>query len=192
MDIPVALFEELRTACADAHRRCLLSGFNGNASVRMDSACCCITRSGAAKGDIRPADLAIVALADGRILEGSCPSSELEMHLEIYRRCPDARAIVHTHPRHLLALELRVGLEHLLQLPLFEADMLRARLAQAGWFPPGTRELAQAVAQAATFREAVWLSRHGLTCRASDLRTAVALSEELDHLAAIQLLSLPS
>lgn len=188
MASPQSIFEEMRAVCATAWRRGLLSGFNGNISVRMDSACC-VTRGGAAKGDLRPVDVAAVDIATGALLEGSTPSSELSMHLEIYRAREDALAVAHTHPRHLLALELRVPQEKFLDLPLFEADMLRKRLGFAPALPPGTRELALAVARAAETREAVWMSRHGLTCRAADLRTALALSEELDHLAAVQLLA---
>lgn len=188
MAIPHSIFEDMRAVCAAAWRRGLLSGFNGNVSVRMDSACC-VTRSGAAKGDLTPDDVAAVDIATGTTLEGATPSSELSMHLEIYRCRADARAVVHTHPRHLLALELRVPPERFLEMPLFEAQQLRRRLGQAPAVAPGTSELALAVAREAEHRDAVWMSRHGLVCHAADLKTALALSEELDHLAAVQLLA---
>lgn len=177
-------FEALREVCSLAWRRKLLSGFNGNVSARKGHTCC-ITRAGAAKGFLRPEDLALVDVERGTLLEGPPPSSELAVHLEIYARRPEALAVVHCHPRHLLALELRRGLEDFLALPFFEADMLRARLGFAPALPPGTRELAQAVGQAAAAHDAVWMSRHGLVCHGPDLLTALALAEELEHLAAI-------
>lgn len=184
----------IRQACRAAWQRGLLSGFNGNVSLRQGSAFH-ITCSGAAKGFLRPEDVALVSLqtpdhAPGQLLEGGRPSSEMPMHLAVYAAAPETCAIVHCHPRHLLALELKVGLEDFLCLPLFEADMLRARLAVAPALPPGSQALAEAVGEAARHAEAVWMSRHGLTCRAQTLLAAVALAEELDHLAAVQLLAL--
>lgn len=176
----------IRQACRAAWQRGLLSGFNGNVSLR-DGPQCHITCSGAAKGYLRPEDVAVLSL-QGQTLAGGRPSSEAQMHLAIYDAVPAANAIVHCHPRHLLALELKVGLEDFLCLPLFEADMLRARLAVVTALPPGGAELARAVGEAAVHADAVWMSRHGLTCHATDVRTAVALAEELDHMAAIQLL----
>ena len=188
-------FHALRQACRAAWQRGLLSGFNGNMSLR-DGDCCHITCSGAAKGFLRPLDLACVSLSGelrdyigpGSNGPGGRPSSEMPMHLAVYAAVPETRAIVHCHPRHLLALELRAGLEDFLCLPLFEADMLRARLAVVPALPPGSRELAEAVGEASRHADAVWMSRHGLTCRAETLLAAVALAEEMDHLAAVQLL----
>lgn len=179
-------YTALHETCRAAWQRGLLSGFNGNVSLRVGTHCH-ITCSGAAKGYLRPEDVAVLSL-QGETLSGGRPSSEAQMHLAIYDAVAATHAIVHCHPRHLLALELKVGLEDFLCLPLFEADMLRSRLAVVPALPPGGLELAQAVGQAAVHADAVWMSRHGLTCHAADVRTAVALAEELDHMAAIQLL----
>ena len=112
------------------------------------------------------------------------------MHLAVYAARPRCRAIVHVHPRHLLALSLRCPPEAMLRLPLFEADVWRARLGFAPALPPGGAELAQAVGRAAAERPAVWMAGHGLCCAGEDLTGALALAEELEHLAAVQLLTL--
>lgn len=189
MSIPHSVFEEMRHTCHRAWERGLLSGFNGNISVRNQGTCC-ITRSGAAKGDLLPQDVVMLDMATGTVLAGESPSSELPMHLAIYQGMPEVTALVHTHPRHLLALELRVSHDDFLRLPIFEAETLRQALGFAPALPPGGHELAKAVAKAQAKFPAVWLRQHGLVCRAHDLRTALALSEELDHLAAVQLLAL--
>lgn len=189
MSIPAEVFEEMRDVCRDAWARGLLSGFNGNVSRRLDERTCCITRSGAAKGFLHPADICAVDIASGKVLEGSKPSSELGMHLEIYRRCPATQGVVHTHPRHLLALSLRVEAADMLRMPLFEADAQRARMGFAAAFAPGTQELAEAVGVQAAAHEAVWMASHGLCCHGADLLTPLGLTEELDHLAAVQLLA---
>lgn len=189
MSIPQSVFEDMRHTCHRAWQRGLLSGFNGNISVRKQQSCC-ITRSGAAKGDLLPQDVVLVDVPSGTVLAGENPSSELPMHLAIYRAMPEVSALVHTHPRHLLALELKLPHKDFLRLPIFEADSLRQNLGFAPALAPGCEELAEAVCAAQQCHQAVWLSQHGLVCRAQDLRSALALSEELDHLAAIQLLSL--
>jgi L-fuculose-phosphate aldolase len=113
------------------------------------------------------------------------------MHLALYDAQPEAKAIAHTHPPHLLALSLRVPPETLLDLPLFEADLMAAELALAADHPPGTPALAEAVAEAVRGgRRAVFMVRHGLVCWGETLRQAVALSEELESLARIRLLAL--
>ena len=113
------------------------------------------------------------------------------MHLALYRSRSDIAAIVHAHPVRLLALSLRVAEQDFLRLPLFEAEMLRAGLAFVPALPPGTEELALATATAAAPPEvhAVWMQGHGLVCLGGTLTQALALAEELEHLAAIQLLT---
>ena len=150
----------------------------------------CITRSGAAKGRLTAADCCLMDAGTGGVLLGGPPSSESAMHLAVYAARPRCRAIVHVHPRHLLALSLRCPPEAMLRLPLFEADVWRARLGFAPALPPGGAELAQAVGRAAAERPAVWMAGHGLCCAGEDLTGALALAEELEHLAAMQLLTL--
>ena len=109
----------------------------------------------------------------------------------IYRSRPDCNAILHTHPRRLLALSLRLAGRHedFLRLPLFEADVWRAKLGFAPALPPGTTDLAEAVAEAAQGKDAVWMAGHGLCCLGRSLGDALCLAEELEHLAALQILA---
>ena len=190
------MVENLRSVCRDAWRQGLLSGCNGNASLRLPtphSDTVCLTRSGADKGRLTAEDCCLVSLADGATLHGGPASTESGMHLAVYRALPDCAAILHTHPRRLLALSLRLGgtMEDFLNLPLFEAGVWRARLGVAPALPPGTPELAQAVAEAARTSPAVWMAGHGLCSTGASLAEALCLTEELEHLAAIQLLSMP-
>ena len=167
----------------------MLSGFNGNVSLRLGDECL-VTCSGAAKGYLRAEDIVAVRIADAShdtLLRR--PSSELGMHLALYRTRSDIAAIVHTHPGRLLALSLGVAEGDFLRLPLFEAESLRAGLAFVPALPPGTDTLALTTADAATRQEirAIWLQGHGLVCLGGTLIQALALAEELEHLAAVQL-----
>lgn len=208
MPVPEALcrcVEELRAVCRDAWQEGLLSGCNGNASLRLEpgGGLLCMTRTGAAKGRLTAADICLLDAATGRCLANGPASSEAAMHFALYAARPGCGAVLHTHPRRLLALSLVLGdrgegPDVLLRLPLYEADVWRARLAVAPALQPGTQELADAVAAAAAKLPpeavktggAVWMEGHGLCAFAPNLAAALTLSEELEHLAAVQLLSL--
>ena len=195
-DIPAALCDVLLSCCREAWRTGGLLGFNGNASVRLPDDTMLITRSGCAKGRLREGD-ACVQAPDGALLHGGPASSEGRMHLAIYAALPQTRAVLHTHPPRLLALSLRLAAkegenwrEAFLSLPLFEARTWRQRLAFAPALPPGTPELARAVAQAAQTAPAVWMEGHGLCCHGENPAFCLDLSEHLEHLAGIQLESM--
>ncbi|MBD5538856.1 MAG: class II aldolase/adducin family protein, partial [Desulfovibrio sp.] len=124
--------EELRAVCRDAWREGLLSGCNGNASLRLDVAggCAgllCMTRTGAAKGRLTAADICLLDAATGQCLANGPASSEAAVHLALYATRPECGAVLHTHPRRLLALSLALrergeGASGLLRLPLYEAE----------------------------------------------------------------------
>lgn len=172
-----------------AWTRGLISGFNGNLSLRSGQDML-VTASGCAKGRLSPADIVRVRIADGSVLSGGPCSSETPMHLAVYRAVPEARAIVHLHPRELLALSLVVSEDQLLALPLYEAAVYRREMTCVPVLNPGSEELAQSVAQVLAERKAAFLHGHGLTCRGPDLFAALHLAEELEALASIQLRTL--
>lgn len=178
--------EIIRSTCQSAWSRGLLSGFNGNVSLRV-GAHCLVTCTGAAKGSLQSSDLALVEMPSGKSIAGGKASSELAMHLEIYKNQLRAQAIVHTHPPKLLALGLRLPKEERLTIPVFEAYAILSRLAYVPDFAPGTDELAKAIGEAAKDHEAIWMERHGLVCWGENARKALALSEELEHLAGVHL-----
>lgn len=175
--------EEILRAGRDGWSRGLFAGFNGNISVRQGERII-ITATGSAKGHLVPRDLAVTDLATGRPLSSVRPSSELAVHLEIYRRQPLARAVVHTHPPLLTTLFLRGGE---LEPSLFESRDLARKMVRIPFLEPGSAALGQAVGEAARNAEAVFMDRHGLVCRGESLTQALALSEELEHLAGISL-----
>lgn len=185
-------WREIVRCCRDAWRIGLLRGFNGNASLRLPQGVL-ITRSGCAKGRLRAADACLQA-ADGTLLHGGPASSEGRMHLAVYAALPQTRAVLHTHPPLLLSLSLRLAAldpqgwrDDFLNLPLFESSAWRQRIAFAPSLPPGSPELAQAVAEAAQTAPAVWMEGHGLCCHGENLDFCLGLSEHLEHLAAVQL-----
>lgn len=185
-NIPSREADMLRDICLRAWKRRLLSGFNGNVSMRLGEHCL-ITCTGSAKGNLRPGDLALVRIDTGETVAGGKPSSEAGMHLEIYRNQPDAHAVVHTHPPKLLALGACTPVAEMLHLPIFESDLIRARFTSVRDNEPGTQALARDAGLAAQEYEGIYLERHGLACWGPDPAWALGLSEEIEHLAGIQL-----
>ncbi len=191
--------EAIIEACRDAWQRALFSGFNGNVSMRI-GASCLITRTGCVKATLRRTDFAVLDMASGKQIAGAPASSEAAMHCAVYRRMPKIDAIAHTHPPHLLALEQRnmgaPGPDSDTPASLFQphANELFERgqmLRSLGWvrdFAPGSQDLAEAVAEAARRYPAIWMHRHGLVCCGGNPGVTLALAEELEHLARVELL----
>lgn len=175
---------QLKQAAHRAWQKGLLNGFNGNLSLKQGRRMI-ITCRGTAKAFIQPGDLVSVDLQTGETLCTGSASSEAGMHLQIYREQPGAEAVVHTHPPALLALDLQ-GRKPL-DLDLFEAGHYQDLLGVVPRAEPGTQRLASMVGSAARDFQAVFMSGHGLTCWARSPQDAVALSEELEALARIQL-----
>ena len=76
----------------------LVTACDGNISFRRSDGAIVITPSGVPKGELKPKHLLVVDL-DGHVLEGTGKaSSESALHLEIYRKRDDIKAIIHAHP----------------------------------------------------------------------------------------------
>lgn len=185
--ITPAIGKEFRDICRAGWERGLLSGFNGNVSMRIGKTVI-ITRSGAAKGFLKPGDLTTVDLETGRTTGPGKASTETPVHLEVYRNQPEAKAIVHTHPAHLLAFAVKNG-DTAIDLPLFEAAVYQSLLTRVPAIQPGTPELGEAVGEAAKTHKAIFMTNHGLVSWGADLVSALALNEELDTLAKLKLLA---
>src|SRR3989337_1743766 len=94
--------EKLRADIVEVGRRMYARGYtasnDGNISARLDDRRLLMTPKSVCKGFMTPEMLCITDL-DGRKLVGERdPSSEMQMHLEVYRQRPDVRAVVHAHP----------------------------------------------------------------------------------------------
>ena len=176
LEFPMLIDPDLGQAVLQAGRdgwmRGLFSGFNGNISVRRGDRMI-ITSTGSAKGHLTADDLAVVDVHTGRVLSETRPSSELGVHLEIYRGRPQTQAVVHTHPPSLIALFLTGGT---LDLPFLKAECTLKKMTRVPFLSP-VRPSWLAVGQAARDAEAVFMDRHGLVCREKTSFRPLALSE---------------
>ena len=171
----------------DGWQRGLFNGMNGNISVKAGDRML-ITGTGSAKGHLTPKDLTLMDLNTREVISGPPQSSETPVHLAVYADQPEARAIVHTHPPHLLALSLSRNTDTLLDLPLFEGKVFAQKMTPVPAIMPGTEELAVAVGKASLTHSCIFMENHGLVVWADDLVQALALTEEIESLARIRLL----
>jgi L-fuculose-phosphate aldolase len=157
---------DLVQACHRLAAARLVVGSAGNVSVRAGDRVS-LTAKGVVLGEVTPDDIAVADL-DGNVLSGS-PTSELELHLAVYRRY-DAGAIVHTHAP--MATALACVLD---ELPVIHYQLLAlgGSIRVAPFHPFGTSELAAAVADALRGRTAALLANHGAVNYASSLADAV-------------------
>lgn len=178
----------IREAGSRAWQRGLMAGLNGNISLRQGDAMI-ITVSGSAKGRLRPGDLALVNLASGAVTGPGQPSTEAALHRAVYASQSKAQAVLHVHPPHLLALSLAKPQDDLLELPLFEAGVWSRKMIRLAPLQPGCEALAKQVGRAAMAYPALFMERHGLVCWGRDMDEALALAEELESLARIDVLN---
>ncbi|MCH5676295.1 class II aldolase/adducin family protein [Streptomyces gilvus] len=161
-----------RAAVADACRRLgaegLLIGTAGNVSVRVEDQVA-ITATGAVLAELTPDQVSVVDL-DGRLVAGTlAPTSELDLHLGVYRRYGTG-AVVHTHAPMATALSLVLD-----ELPCVHYQLLTlggtVRVAPYATF--GTPELAESVIAALEGRSAALMANHGAVTHATTLDKAV-------------------
>jgi L-fuculose-phosphate aldolase len=163
----------------------LIAGADGNISVRVGPDRILVTPSGLLKRELTTADLVEVDLA-GRPCRGSRrASSELDLHLRVYRARPDCGAVVHAHPP--MATAFAVAGEPI------PADVLPELILYLGPVPlvpyamTGTPALGDAVEPYLPEHVAVLLTNHGAVTWGPDLATAQIRMESLEHSARILL-----
>lgn len=181
--MPEASFSMIR-AGREMWLQGLVHGRSGNLSLSMGRDML-ITASGVCKGRLQHRDILQVERHSGLARSQGKVSTEAGMHLAVYAAQPEAAAIVHSHPTSLLALE-QAGVVSI-DVQVYEAEVVRKSLGQVAGLPPGSTELARAVAERAKNSQAIFLSRHGLVCWGGDLEQALNLSEEVEALARLQL-----
>ncbi len=177
----------LRRALVQAARRLdaqgLLPGPSGNLSVRLDENRVLVVPSAIPKGRLQPEELLVVDL-EGRILEGIRglkPTSELPMHLEVYRRRAEIRAVVHAHPPASVALTL-AGIS-LTEPILPEAVLVLGEVPTTEYATPSTPENQAVIAPLIENHDVILLARHGSLTVGRTLEEAVIRLEVLEHTA---------
>jgi L-fuculose-phosphate aldolase len=178
--------ERLRADIAEVGRRLYARGLvgaaDGNVSARRGDRLL-VTPAGVCKGFLTPEQIAVTDL-DGRPVDGQ-PSTEIAMHVAVYRRRPDVTAVVHAHPP--TATGFAVAGVPLDEPYLAETVATLGRVPLVPYRPPGSPELAQAVADAVASAETLLLAHHGALTVGRDIFRAWERMETLEHVAHVRL-----
>ncbi|MDP1572499.1 MAG: class II aldolase/adducin family protein [Vicinamibacterales bacterium] len=180
---------EVRAEIVEVGRRLWARGFvasnDGNISVRVGEHRLITTPTAVSKGFMTP-DMLVVTDLEGRRLEGDRKaSSELKMHLEVYRQRPDIRAVVHAHPP--TATGFAVAGIPLDRAVLAEVITTLGSIPIAEYATPSTEELPAAVRRYITAHDGLLLANHGALAVAADVMGAYYRMETIEHFARISL-----
>jgi L-fuculose-phosphate aldolase len=176
----VRLATEIVRICHRLYERGLIAGTEGNVSARLSANVILATTAGICKGDIDETHVVALSPDDVRPLEPNrTPSTEIRMHLALYKRRPDVMAVVHAHPP--TATGFAVAAFD------FMAPVLPELVAQIGPVPlvpygqPGTDELASRIEPFADGHDAFLLANHGVTTVGRSLDEALHRMESLEQ-----------
>ncbi|MEU9881459.1 class II aldolase/adducin family protein [Streptomyces phaeochromogenes] len=160
----------------------LVVGTSGNVSVRVGDTVL-VTPSGVPYDRLAPGDLCGVSLDGRQVLGSLVPTSELPMHLAVYR-ATDARAVVHTHAVHATAVSTLVT-----ELPLihYMAAALGGPVRVAPYATYGTEKLAENMLRALRNRTACLLQNHGTLTYGATLPQAYDRTAQLEWMCRVWL-----
>jgi L-fuculose-phosphate aldolase len=158
--------------------RMYVDGNGGNISYRIGPNEVICTPTLMSKADLRPEDLCLVDL-EGKQLAGGRPrTSEILMHLEIYKAVPEAKGVVHCHPPHATAYAITGRVPPTCIIP--ECEVFIGQIAISPYETPGTQKFAETVLPFVKKHNTVLLANHGIVCWADTVTHAEWYAEVLD------------
>ncbi|MDP3386856.1 MAG: class II aldolase/adducin family protein [Eubacteriales bacterium] len=181
--------QEARKTICEIGKRLYSKNFvaanDGNLSVKTGEDEIICTPTGVSKG-VMTEDMLVKIRMNGEIVEGSLtPSSEIKMHLRVYRENKQVGSVVHAHPPVATAFAV-AGLE--LQPNLLpEAVILLGTVHVAPYATPGTDEVSEAIAPYVENSKALLMANHGALTWGKDIYEAFYRMESLEHYARISM-----
>ncbi len=163
----------------------LIAGQDGNVSVRYRPDRLLVTPRGLLKSELVPEDLVEVDLAGAHLGGSRQATTELDLHLRIFRRRRDCGAVVHAHPP--TATGFAVAGEGIPANVLPEVALLMGEVPVVPYATTGTPALGDAVEPFLDAHEVVLLANHGAVAWGPDLASARIRMESLEHAARILL-----
>jgi L-fuculose-phosphate aldolase len=184
---------ELREAVCDIgrrlHERGFVAAWDGNISHRLPDGSFLCTPTLCPKGRLKPDELCVVD-ADGRQLCGPrARTSEILLHLVIYRERPDVQAVVHAHPPHATAFAITGTPVPNGVMP--EVEYFLGVVPTVPYETPGTAKFAESVVPYLDRTNTLVLANHGTVSYAATLERAWGYTEILDAVCRILLLARP-
>jgi L-fuculose-phosphate aldolase len=182
MGMELKLRQKLVRICRMLHQKNLIAAMDGNVSVKFGDGLL-TTPSGVNKGFLEEEQLILVDW-NGRVVEGDGqPTSEMAMHLAVYRLRPEVEAVVHAHPP--LATAFSIAGISLEDFVLPEVVMTMGVIPTAAYATPSTADVPEAIRSLILKHDALILERHGALTVGRDLMEAYNKMEKLEHAALI-------
>lgn len=166
----------------------LVSGKSGNISKRIKSSIgdiVAITPTLKSLSELNEEDIVLVDM-DGNVLTKGKPSSEVGMHLEIYKKRPDVNAIVHTHSTY--ATGFAFSEKKLKRLEGF-GEIKNPYIPTIEYEKPGSVELAKSAGENIEGTDVLILKNHGVICVSDSLKEAKLLAVFVEETAKTQFIT---
>ncbi len=181
----------LRADIVEVGRRMYARGYtasnDGNISVKLTADRLLMTPKSVCKGFMTPDMMCITDLEGKKIQGDRDPSSEMLMHLEVYRQRPDVKAVVHAHPP--IATGFAVAGIPLNRAVLAEVLTTLGSIPIAEYATPSTAELPAAVRKYIKAHDGMLLANHGALTVGTDVLAAYYKMETIEHFAKISLVA---
>jgi L-fuculose-phosphate aldolase len=162
---------------------------DGNLSARLATDRLLVTSSGCSKGFLSADELLVLDMegiptATHR-RRGLHPSSEIQMHLEVYRQRPDVQAVIHAHPP--LAIACSIAGMSLARCVLPEVIVSLGGIPTTEYATPSTEEVPESIRAAIQDYDAMVLAHHGSLTVGRTMWEAYMRLEKVEHTAQITL-----
>jgi len=174
----LAIKKEIVRAGRKLWQRQYVDGNGGNISARVSEKYVVCSPTLLSKGDLEVEDLALVDLENRRICGHRSHTSELLLHLEIYKTVPQAKAVIHCHPPYATAHAVAgvVPMGNLVP----EQEVFIGPVVLSPYETPGTPEFARTVRPLAKNHNTILLANHGVVCWADTVTHAEWYVEIID------------
>lgn len=166
----------------------LVSGKAGNVSKRIKGSAgdiIAITPTLKSLSDLKQEDIVLVDM-DGNALTNGKPSSEVNMHLEIYKKRPDVNAIVHTHSTYATGFAFS---DKKIKRQIGFRQTKNPYLPQIEYEKPGSDELAKSASENIGDEDVLILKNHGVICVSDNLKEAKLLAVFVEETAKTQFIT---
>lgn len=180
---------EAKQAILDVGRRMYNKNFvaanDGNISCKVSDDVIWCTPTGVSKGFMTD-DMLVQMRLDGTVIRGRCkPSSEMKMHLRVYRENPNVNAVVHAHPP--AATSYAIAGLPLNQAILTEAILCIGEVPLAPYAMPGTEEVPDSIAPYVNTHNGCLLANHGALTWGKDVVDAWMRMESIEYYATVSM-----
>ena len=169
----------------EIYEKGLVSGKAGNISVKFSDNVVGITPTLKSLGNLNEEDIVLIDLK-GNVLTKGKPSSELDMHLEIYKKRSDVKAIVHTHSPY--ATGFSFSDKKLKRLEGF-GKIKSQYIACIDYEKPSSKELAKSASEGIGLEDTLILKNHGIICVSDSLNEAKSLALFVEETAKTQFIT---